>query len=151
MLPPAGKSQELESRFQVRFPGIDFHCQSALFFSLVLIIILALYSHGSGLLDPFLLTRSLSVPSVTPWSAYTRSSPPSPSIVSLQHYLYLRTLLFCLFTSPFNSYCLWLSANQVPFGSVCYALVGLHWELSSFLLNLFLHPVPLSSHRLFCS
>jgi len=44
--PPLGKCQELESRFQVRFPGIDFHCQLARFFLLALIIIFTLYSHG---------------------------------------------------------------------------------------------------------
>jgi len=32
--------------FQVRFPGIYFHYQSARFFLLALIIILTLYSHG---------------------------------------------------------------------------------------------------------
>jgi len=41
-----GKWRELESRFQVRFPGIDFHCQSARFFLLALIIIVTLSSHG---------------------------------------------------------------------------------------------------------
>jgi len=45
--PPTGKCQLLESHFQVRFPGIGFHCQSARFFLLALIIILTLYSHGS--------------------------------------------------------------------------------------------------------
>ena len=38
-----GTWRELESRFQVRFPGIDFHCQSALFI-LALIVMLTLYS-----------------------------------------------------------------------------------------------------------
>jgi len=37
----------LESRFQVRFPGIESHCRSARFFLLALIIILTLYSYGS--------------------------------------------------------------------------------------------------------
>jgi len=41
-----GKWRELESRFQLRFPGIDSHCQSARFFLLALILILTLYSHG---------------------------------------------------------------------------------------------------------
>ena len=44
--PTPGKWRELESRFRVRFPGTDFHCQSARFFLLALIIILTLYSHG---------------------------------------------------------------------------------------------------------
>jgi len=44
--PGPGKCQELGSRFQVRFPRIDFHCQWARFFLLALIIILTLYSHG---------------------------------------------------------------------------------------------------------
>ena len=42
--PAAGKRRKLESRFQVRFPGIDFHRQSARFFLLALMIILTLYS-----------------------------------------------------------------------------------------------------------
>ena len=41
------KCMELESRFQVRFPRINFQCHSAHFFLLALIIILTLYSHGS--------------------------------------------------------------------------------------------------------
>jgi len=43
-----GKWRELEWRFQVRFPGIYFHCQSARFLWLAFIIILTLYFHGYG-------------------------------------------------------------------------------------------------------
>jgi len=45
-LPSRGEWREIESRFQVRFPRIDFDCQRARFFLLALIIILTLYSHG---------------------------------------------------------------------------------------------------------